>query len=86
MAAILGVEIDVAESIAFEAAQGDVCQIANDNSVGQIVISGSKSAVNRACEIAKTKGAKRAIVLPVSGAFHSTLMLDARNEMISSTF
>lgn len=81
MAAILGVEIDVAESIAREAAQGDVCQVANDNSVGQIVISGSKAAIDRAIEIAKAKGAKRAIALPVSGAFHSALMLDAQNIM-----
>ncbi len=81
MAAILGVEISVAEEIAREAAQGDVCQIANDNSVGQIVISGSKIAIDRAIEIAKGKGAKRAIALPVSGAFHSDLMIDAQNEM-----
>ncbi len=81
MAAILGVEIEVAHEIAREAAQDDVCQVANDNSIGQVVISGSKVAINRALEIAKTKGAKRAIALPVSGAFHSALMLDAQNEM-----
>ena len=81
MAAILGVEIDVANAIASEAAQGDICQVANDNSVGQIVISGSKAAIDRAIEIAKAKGAKRAIALPVSGAFHSALMLDAQNIM-----
>ncbi|MES2677541.1 MAG: ACP S-malonyltransferase [Pseudomonadota bacterium] len=81
MAAILGVEVDVANLIASEAAQGEVCQIANDNSVGQIVISGSKSAILRALEIAKSKGAKRAIELPVSGAFHSALMSEAENEM-----
>ncbi len=81
MAAILGVEIEVAEEIAREAAQGEICQVANDNSVGQVVISGSKSAIDRALEIAKAKGAKRAIALPVSGAFHSALMLDAQNEM-----
>lgn len=81
MAAILGVEIEVAEEIAREAAQGDICQVANDNSVGQVVISGSKAAIERALEIAKSKGAKRAIALPVSGAFHSGLMLDAQNEM-----
>lgn len=81
MAAILGVEIEVAQAIASEAAQDDVCQIANDNSVGQIVISGSKIAIDRAIEIAKGKGAKRAIALPVSGAFHSDLMIDAQNEM-----
>jgi [acyl-carrier-protein] S-malonyltransferase len=81
MAAILGVEIEVANSIASEAAQGDICQVANDNSVGQVVISGSKTAIDRAIEIAKSKGAKRALALPVSGAFHSALMLDAQNEM-----
>lgn len=81
MAAILGVEIDVAKAIAAEAAAGEICQIANDNSVGQVVISGSKTAILRALEIAKTKGAKRAIELPVSGAFHSALMADAAAEM-----
>jgi [acyl-carrier-protein] S-malonyltransferase len=81
MAAILGVEIEVAEAIASEAAEGETCQVANDNSVGQVVISGSKSAINRALEIAKAKGAKRAIALPVSGAFHSTLMLAAQEKM-----
>lgn len=81
MAAILGVKIEIAEEIAKEAAQGEVCQVANDNSVGQVVISGSKSAIDRALIIAKEKGAKRAIALPVSGAFHSALMLEAKNEM-----
>ena len=81
MAAILGVEIEVAEAIASEAAQGEICQVANDNSVGQVVISGSKSAINRALEIAKAKGAKRAIALPVSGAFHSNLMFAAQEKM-----
>lgn len=77
MAAILGVDIAVAEEIAGEAAGDQVCQVANDNSVGQIVLSGSKSAIERSLEIAKAKGAKRAIMLPVSGAFHSALMSDA---------
>jgi len=77
MAAVLGVDIAVAEAIAAEAAAGEVCQVANDNSVGQIVLSGSKSAIERSLEIAKAKGAKRAIMLPVSGAFHSELMSDA---------
>lgn len=81
MAAILGVEIDVANQIAIEASQGEVCQVANDNSVGQIVLSGSKSAIIRATEIAKLKGAKRALVLPVSGAFHSELMREAQEKM-----
>ncbi len=81
MAAILGVEIEVAQAIAQEAAQGEVCQVANDNSVGQVVISGSKAAIDRAIEIAKSKGAKRALALPVSGAFHSALMLEAQDKM-----
>ena len=86
MAAILGVEIDIAQKIADEASINDsgireACQVANDNSVGQIVISGSKSAILRAIEIAKLRGAKRAIELPVSGAFHSSLMQDAEVEM-----
>jgi len=81
MAAILGVDIAVAQEIAREAAAGEVCQVANDNSVGQIVISGSKSAIERSLEIAKSKGAKRAIMLPVSGAFHSALMQEAADVM-----
>jgi len=81
MAAILGVEIEVAQKIAEEAAQGEICQVANDNSVGQVVISGSKSAIERSLIIAKENGAKRAIALPVSGAFHSELMKDAEAEM-----
>ncbi len=81
MAAILGVEIDIAKQIASEAAQSEVCEVANDNSIGQIVLSGSKSAIERSLEIAKTKGAKRAIMLPVSGAFHSQLMTDAAKIM-----
>ncbi|MCE3254915.1 MAG: fabD [Rickettsiaceae bacterium] len=84
MAAILGVEIDVAKAIADEAKQDEICQIANDNSVGQVVISGSKTAILRAIEIAKSKGAKRAIELPVSGAFHSALMQNAESEMRSA--
>jgi [acyl-carrier-protein] S-malonyltransferase len=81
MAAILGVDIATAEEIVGEAKNGEILQVANDNSVGQIVISGSKSAIIRALEIAKLKGAKRAIELPVSGAFHSNLMIDAQNKM-----
>jgi [acyl-carrier-protein] S-malonyltransferase len=81
MCAILGVEVDIAQQIVLEASQGEICQIANDNSVGQIVLSGSKTAIERAIEIAKTKGAKRAIILPVSGAFHSNLMFEAQQKM-----
>ena len=81
MAAIIGAEIGLVEEIAQAAAQGDICQVANDNSVGQVVISGSKTAIDRAIIIAKEKGAKRALPLPVSGAFHSELMADAAAQM-----
>jgi [acyl-carrier-protein] S-malonyltransferase len=84
MCAILGVEIEVAKEIAHEASQGDICQVANDNSVGQIVLSGSKIAIERAIEIAKSKGAKREILLPVSCAFHSLLMKDAQEKMANA--
>jgi [acyl-carrier-protein] S-malonyltransferase len=81
MAALLGLDFATAAAVAAEAAQGDVCQAANDNSDGQVVISGSKAAVDRACEIAKAKGAKRAILLPVSAPFHCTLMRPAADAM-----
>ncbi len=70
MAALIGVDLDVAEEIAAEAAGDEVCTAANDNAPGQIVLSGSSDAINRAVEIAKEKGAKRSIVLPVSAPFH----------------
>jgi [acyl-carrier-protein] S-malonyltransferase len=81
MAAILGVDMDLAEEIAFEAAQGEVCTIANDNAVGQIVLSGTTSAINRAIEIATKKGAKRSILLPVSAPFHCAMMASAADVM-----
>jgi len=81
MCAILGVEIEVAHEIAKLASQGEICQVANDNSVGQVVLSGSQNAIDRAVEIAKEKGAKRALKLTVSGAFHSELMRDAKIKM-----
>ncbi len=82
MAAILGTEISLIEEIVkLVVASGEICQIANDNSVGQVVISGSKIGVNKALEIAKEKGIRKAILLPVSGAFHSSLMDDAAIEM-----
>ena len=77
MAAIIGLEVAVAEHVAAEAASGDVCDFANDNANGQVVIAGAVTAVKRAIEIAKDKGAKRAFELPVSGAFHSDLMKPA---------
>ena len=81
MAALIGLEFDAAAAVAAEAAQGEVCQAANDNGAGQVVVSGNKAAVERAVEIAKTKGAKRAMLLPVSAPFHCALMQPAANVM-----
>ena len=81
MAALLGLDFDTAVAVAEEAAEGDVCQAANDNDPGQVVISGHKAAVERAVEIAKGKGAKRAMLLPVSAPFHCTLMQPAADRM-----
>ena len=81
MAALLGLDFATAAAVAQEAAQGEVCQAANDNSDGQVVISGTKAAVDRACEIAKGRGAKRAILLPVSAPFHCVLMQPAADVM-----
>ncbi|MGE3150194.1 MAG: ACP S-malonyltransferase [Pseudorhodoplanes sp.] len=81
MAALLGMEFDAAAAVAAEAAQGEVCQAANDNGGGQVVVSGSKAAVERAVEIAKARGAKRAMLLPVSAPFHCALMQPAADAM-----
>jgi [acyl-carrier-protein] S-malonyltransferase len=81
MAALLGLDYDAATAVAAEAAQGEVCQAANDNGAGQVVVSGNKAAVERAVEIAKTKGAKRAMLLPVSAPFHCALMQPAADVM-----
>ena len=81
MAALLGLEFDAAAAVAAEAAQGQVCQAANDNGGGQVVVSGDKAAVERAVEIAKRKGAKRAMLLPVSAPFHCALMQPAGDAM-----
>ncbi len=81
MAALIGLEFDAASTVAREAAQGQVCQAANDNGGGQVVVSGDKAAVERAVEIAKGKGAKRAMLLPVSAPFHCTLMQPAAEVM-----
>src|SRR5580658_3069612 len=82
MSALLGIEIEPAEQAAAEAAaQGGVCVVANDNAPGQVVISGTKDAVARAGEIAKTKGAKRAMALAVSAPFHCPLMQPAADKM-----
>lgn len=81
MAALLGLDYDAAVAVASEAAQGQVCQAANDNGGGQVVVSGHKEAVERAVEIAKGKGAKRAMLLPVSAPFHCALMQPAAEAM-----
>ncbi|GHB17841.1 malonyl CoA-acyl carrier protein transacylase [Pseudovibrio japonicus] len=81
MAALLGLDFDQAMEVATEAAQGEVCQAANDNATGQVVVSGHKAAVERACEIAKGKGARRAVLLPVSAPFHCSLMQPAADAM-----
>ena len=81
MAALLGLDYDAAVAVAAEAAQGEVCQAANDNGGGQVVVSGNKAAVERAVEIAKGKGAKRAMLLPVSAPFHCALMAPAAEVM-----
>jgi [acyl-carrier-protein] S-malonyltransferase len=81
MAALLGLDFDAAAAVAQEAAQGEICQAANDNGGGQVVVSGSKAAVERAVELAKTKGAKRAVMLSVSAPFHCALMKPAADAM-----
>ena len=81
MAALLGLDYETAVAVAAEAAQGQVCDAANDNGGGQVVVSGNKEAVDRAVEIAKTKGAKRAMLLPVSAPFHCALMQPAADAM-----
>lgn len=81
MAAIIGLEQDQVEAACAEAAQGAVCQIANDNGGGQLVISGSKAAVERAAKICSDKGARRALMLQVSAPFHSALMQPAAEAM-----
>lgn len=81
MAALLGLDFETAQAVATEAAQGEICQAANDNDPSQVVVSGHKGAVERACEIAKEKGAKRAMILPVSAPFHCALMQPAADRM-----
>ncbi|MEM7042643.1 MAG: ACP S-malonyltransferase [Pseudomonadota bacterium] len=77
MAAVLGLELEDVEAVAAEAAGDQVCDVANDNAPGQVVVSGHKAAVERAVEIAKGKGAKRSLLLPVSAPFHCRLMAPA---------
>lgn len=81
MAAILGLDFDTVADLASDAAEGDVCQAANDNDPAQVVISGHAAAVERAVELAKARGAKRAVMLPVSAPFHCALMQPAADAM-----
>ncbi|WP_371054873.1 ACP S-malonyltransferase [Rhodosalinus sp. K401] len=81
MAALLGLDLEAAREVAAEAAGGEVCEAANDNDPAQVVISGHKAAVERAVEIAKARGGKRAVLLPVSAPFHCALMAPAAEEM-----
>jgi [acyl-carrier-protein] S-malonyltransferase len=81
MAALLGLEIEAAAEVAREAAQGQVCDVANDNGGAQVVVSGHKAAVERAVALAPAKGAKRAVMLTVSAPFHCALMAPAAAAM-----
>jgi [acyl-carrier-protein] S-malonyltransferase len=84
MAALLGAEFEQAREIAAAAAQGEVCEAANDNGAGQVVVSGHKGAVERATAIAAERGIKRAIMLPVSAPFHCALMQPAGDAMATA--
>ena len=84
MAALLGLDFATATRVALEAAQGEICQAANDNGGGQVVVSGSKSAVERAVELAKAQGARRAVMLSVSAPFHCALMQPAADAMANA--
>ncbi len=81
MAALLGADLSKAQALADAAAQGDVCTVANDNDPSQVVISGTKAAIDRAVPLAKEMGIKRAVVLPVSAPFHCPLMQPAADAM-----
>jgi len=84
MAALLGLDFAAAQVVANEAAQGEICQAANDNDPGQVVVSGHKAAVERATVYAKEAGAKRAVILPVSAPFHCALMEPAAQVMAAA--
>jgi [acyl-carrier-protein] S-malonyltransferase len=81
MAALLGLDLDGARSVAAQAAQGEICAVANDNAPGQVVVSGHRRAVERAIVLSREQGARRAIGLPVSAPFHSPLMAPATEVM-----
>jgi [acyl-carrier-protein] S-malonyltransferase len=84
MAALLGLDLPAAAEVAAEAAQDQICEPANDNAPGQVVVSGHRAAVERAVAIAKSKGARRAVLLPVSAPFHCALMQPAADAMASA--
>ena len=84
MAALLGLDFEQAVTVAAEAARDQVCQAANDNGGGQVVVSGDKAAVERAVELAKARGARRAMMLPVSAPFHCALMQPAADAMAAA--
>lgn len=81
MAAMLGLELTAAEEVAAEAAKGEVCEPANDNAPGQVVLSGHRAAIDRAIELAKGRGGRRSVLLPVSAPFHCSLMAPAAEVM-----
>jgi [acyl-carrier-protein] S-malonyltransferase len=81
MAALMGLELDRVREVAEEAAEGQVCAVANDNGAGQVVVSGDKAAVERAAELAKTKGTRHVVMLPVSAPFHCALMQPAQDRL-----
>ncbi|WP_419816968.1 ACP S-malonyltransferase [Glacieibacterium sp.] len=88
MAALLGIDLATAQAVAAEAAEGEICAVANDNAPGQAVISGHVEAVTRAIALAKTRGARHAVLLPVSAPFHCSLMqpaADAMEEALAGT-
>lgn len=84
MAALLGADLDLARAIAADAAQGEVCEAANDNGGGQVVLSGAKAAIDRAIVLAGERGVRRAMLLPVSAPFHCSLMQPAAESMRSA--
>ncbi|HWK41163.1 MAG TPA: ACP S-malonyltransferase [Croceibacterium sp.] len=81
MCALLGADLEKAQALAEAAAEGEVCQVANDNDPGQVVLSGHKGAIERAVALAKEHGIKRGVILPVSAPFHCSLMQPAADAM-----
>jgi [acyl-carrier-protein] S-malonyltransferase len=81
MAVIIGLDLDTVVAVAAEAAQDQVCEVANDNAPGQVVVSGDETAVMRAIALAKTKGSRHSVLLPVSAPFHCSLMAPAADAM-----